>query len=104
MDIQFNFDIGNATLINLTLLEGGLIPTSIAKLRKTLTKSIFNAFEVSDKGIAQSRSDIYIEGKFELVRLKDSALKQLIIIGAAKKRYLIDLITEIKHFEKISKI
>ena len=44
------------------------------------------------KVIAQSRSDIYKEGKFELVRLKDSALKQLIIIGAAKKRYLIDLI------------
>jgi hypothetical protein len=46
----------------------------------------------TEKVIAQSRSDIYEDGKFELVRLKESVLKQLIIIGAAKKRYLIDLI------------
>jgi len=127
MDIKLNFDILNANLVNLALLDGGLIYI----LSKTLTeslferkKSIFKAFEDSEeklsrsvvsfvesflrlnqvklvgaeiqknteKVIAQSRSDIYEEGKFELVRLKDSALKQLIVIGAAKKRYLIDLI------------
>ena len=39
----------------------------------------------NQKVLAQSRSDLYKEGKFELVRLKDSAFKQLSIIRAAKK-------------------
>lgn len=127
MDIKLNFDILNANLVNLALLDGGLIYILSKALTESLferKKSIFKAFEDSEeklsrsvisfvesffrlnqvkfvvtaiqknteKVIAQSRSDIYEEGKFELVRLKDSALKQLIIIGAAKKRYLIDLI------------
>jgi hypothetical protein len=127
MDIKFNFDILNANLVNLALLDGGLIYILSKALTESLfdrKKSIFKAFEDSEaklsrsvvsfvesflrlnqvklvgieiqknveKVIAQSQSDIYEEGKFELRRLKDSALKQLIIIGAAKKRYFVDLI------------
>ena len=43
------------------------------------------------KVLFQLRSILYHKGKFELVRIKDSALKQLISIGVTKKRYLINL-------------
>jgi F0F1-type ATP synthase membrane subunit b/b' len=125
--VKFNFDILNANLINLIILDGGLIYI----LSKTLTESLFErkkrilkAFEDSEeklsrsvisfvesflklnqvklvvneiqkkteKVIFQSRSAIYEEGKFELVRIKDSALMQLVVIGATQGEYLISLI------------
>ena len=103
-EIKFNFDILNANLINLIILDGGLIYI----LSKTLTKNLFErkkrilkAFEDSEKKLSrsvisfvesflklnqvklaineikkktkkvifQSRSAIYKEGKFELVRI-----------------------------------
>ena len=54
MDIKLNFDILNANLINLTLLDGGLIYILSKTLTKSLferKKSIFKAFEDSEKKI-----------------------------------------------------
>ena len=126
LDITFNFEILNANLINLILLDGGLFYILSKTLTKNLSErktSILKAFENSEKKLSrsvsnfvesflklnqvklvineiqkrtkkvlfQSRSAIYNKGKCELVRIKNSALNQLISIGATKKRYLINL-------------
>ena len=127
LDIKFNFDILNANLVNLVLLDGGLFYILSKALTENLSErktSILKAFEDSEEKLSrsvsnfvesflklnqvklvvneiqkrteevlfQSRSAIYNEGKCELVRIKNSALNQLISIGATKKRYLINLV------------
>jgi hypothetical protein len=72
MDIKLNFDILNANLVNLALLDGGLIYILSKALTESLferKKSIFKAFEDSEEKLSRSVIS-FVESFFRLNQVK----------------------------------